>query len=185
MNNSIKEIWKPIPEFNDYEISNLGRVRSHKFFRGKLEYRILKCGDNGLGYKIVSLSRNSKLTCRSLHRLVAEAFIPNPNCYKVVNHINEDPSDNRAENLEWCTQKYNCNYKSRSKRIKSTCKEKYGTSSLRKGVKIGQYDYYGNLINTFNSMMEAARYIGCNQCSISQCCNGRLHQVKGYIWKTL
>ena len=108
----IEEQWRPIRGYEGlYVVSNLGRVRSI----GYVEDRILKQCLNK-GYFIVTLSKCKKHTHFSVHRLVAEAFIPNPNNLPMINHRNEIKTDNRVENLEWCDCKYNCNYGSGLKR---------------------------------------------------------------------
>ena len=103
------EKWKPIKGYEGiYEISNLGRVKSVKRYRN-LKDRIMSATDNGHGYLIVPLSKNSTRKNHYVHRLVAEHFVPNeePDKFIVVNHIDFDKRNNNANNLEWCTQKYN------------------------------------------------------------------------------
>lgn len=121
----MQEIWKkvPIEPFSEYyEVSNLGRVRSLDrrlettvngkkttcFFHGK----VLSPGLDGQGYPFVSLNSKNKQTLRHVHRLVALAFVenPKPDEYNLVNHKDENPKNNRAENLEWCTYSYNLTY---------------------------------------------------------------------------
>lgn len=103
-----KEVWKPI-DFLDglkgsYEVSSLGRVRNTD-----TNY-ILKGQITPEGYRSVGLRINNKIKQRRVHRLVAMAFLDNPQNYPVVNHKNEIRNDNRVENLEWCDTKYNVNY---------------------------------------------------------------------------
>lgn len=103
--------WKKIKGFENYEISNEGEVRN-------IESRlVLKPIDNGRGYLRVGLYTNKKQTYKSIHRLVAESFIPNPENKPEVNHINEIKTDNRIENLEWMTSKENDSYGTRTERI--------------------------------------------------------------------
>ena len=115
----MKEIWKPVKDFEKYYmISNKGNLKSiikrqYSFKDKKIietkEEKYLKL-TNDRGYKKIILSLNGKRYLKYIHRLVAEAFIPNPNNYKEVNHIDSDPSNNCVENLEWCDRKYNLNY---------------------------------------------------------------------------
>ena len=105
----MKEIWKDIKNYEGiYQISNLGRVKSFKNKKPK----IIKHG-SWEGYPVVQLSNHNERHTFQIHRLVAEAFIPNPNNYPQVNHINENRTDYRIENLEWCTQKMNVNHSKR------------------------------------------------------------------------
>lgn len=117
----MKEIWKPIRGHEgSYEVSNLGRVRSvdrdrlygggrNKPYVRHLPGKVLRQFLDGKGnYLHVSLGGNSP--CKNVHRLVAEAFVPNPNGYLEINHIDENKRNNSADNLEWCTRVYNNNY---------------------------------------------------------------------------
>ena len=109
----MNEEWKDIKEYEGlYQVSNLGNVRSldravkdnNRNRYQKLKGKTLKYCDNGHGYKLVFLNKNSIRRNFYVHRLVAEAFIPNPNNYLEINHKNLDKNDNRVENLEWVTQ---------------------------------------------------------------------------------
>ena len=107
------EIWKPVKEFEDlYEVSNIGRVRSLR------RNKILSTPNRiaGRGYPFLYLYRNGKRDSQMVHRLVAKAFIPNPNNYDEVNHKDEDATNNVVTNLEWCTHSYNMNYGTRNYR---------------------------------------------------------------------
>ena len=103
----MQEIWKDIPGYEGkYQISNLGNVMSLHFKRSPTNKRLLKpMSDNGYGYLKVMLRDNGSYKMKSIHRLVAEAFIPNPEEKPNVNHIDSNPKNNRVDNLEWCTQK--------------------------------------------------------------------------------
>lgn len=104
-----KQIWKKIDGYNDYFISNLGNLKSIKF--GKDRYMALT--EDKDGYLKAKLYKNGKCKDAYIHRLVAKTFIENPNNYKIVNHIDESKQNNKVENLEWCTSKYNNNYGTR------------------------------------------------------------------------
>ena len=111
------EEWRDIKGYEGrYQVSNLGRVRSlrdnHGNYREKIRATIL----NKEGYNYISLYKEGKIKMCLVHRLVAEAFIDNPNNYKEVNHKDENKQNNSVSNLEWCTAEYNCNYGTRNKR---------------------------------------------------------------------
>lgn len=103
------EKWKDIEGYDGvYQVSDLGRVRSHK----SGEWRVMRARNNGTGYLQVQLWKNGKRKFTYVHRLVAQAFIPNSDESKTqINHINECKSDNRVSNLEYCTARYNLTYK--------------------------------------------------------------------------
>lgn len=107
------EIWKDVVGYEGfYQVSNLGNVKRVGSFRGVnkayLNNYYLKPKDNGKGYYRIKLTVNNKSKRVMLHRIIAEAFILNPNNYPYINHINAIRKDNRLENLEWCTQSQNC-----------------------------------------------------------------------------
>ena len=102
-----KQVWKDIKNYEGlYEVSNYGNVRSLKF--GKIRY--LKPANNGNGYNDVILCKNGQKKHFKVHRLVANAFIENPNNYPQINHKDEDKTNNKVENLEWCDNQYNTRY---------------------------------------------------------------------------
>lgn len=102
-----QEQWKPIQEFNgEYEVSNIGRVRSMKQYGGQIG-RIMPQTKQHHGYHAVMFWMNNKAYCRKVHRLVAEAFIQNPDNLKEVNHIDGNHDNNQVSNLEWITHQAN------------------------------------------------------------------------------
>lgn len=128
----MQEIWKPIKGFEgSYEVSNLGRIKSLP----KTIYRIVKAVPTPINvgeyimrphaapYQMVTLRANGKPIIRSVHRIVAETFIPNPNNLPQVNHKNEIKTDNRADNLEWCTPSYNIRYSAQRRRERKASKD--------------------------------------------------------------
>lgn len=164
------EIWKPIPNFEGlYEASNIGRIRSveRKVSSGKGERtvssKILKPILDEWGYEKVSLSKGGKCVSRKVNRLVAQAFIPNPNNYPQVNHKDGIKTHNYIENLEWCTASQNMKH----------CFEN-GMSDWRTKVKIIETG------QVFNSLSECARAIGGHINNIQMCLKGRRKTHKGY-----
>lgn len=167
MNGKEKEIFREIDGFPDYEVSNLGRVRS---FKGRYP-RILKPRKNRCGYLCVNLYTDRKRVMKTIHRLVAEAFVPNPENKPEVNHIDEDKKNNVAENLEWVTRRENINHGTgirRSIEARSKAVIQYTT----KGVFIGEYP----------SIKEAERVTGIAYQSICSVCQGKRKTAGGYEW---
>lgn len=118
------EIWKDVKGYEGlYQVSNMGRVRSvarvvtWKNQQTKsYKSRMMKIREKN-GYRVVSLYKNHKSKDNRVHRLVADAFIENPNNLPFINHIDEDKSNNKVDNLEWCTRQYNNNYGRRNEKI--------------------------------------------------------------------
>lgn len=113
----MQEIWKDIKGYEGlYQVSNLGRVKSLtrkvKTFNGvrTSKGQLLKPLKTNRGYYRVDLRQNQTNKYVAIHRLVAEAFVPNPNNYHIVNHKDSNQTNNNADNLEWCTQSYNVKY---------------------------------------------------------------------------
>lgn len=136
MESNLTEIWKDIEGYEGlYQVSNLGRVKSldrkEYFYRGDTPVERIRKGcilspSSSCGYLHVNLHDGKKRKMKLIHRLVAQAFIPNPDILPEVNHKNELKTDNSVSNLEWCTAKYNSNYGTRT--IRSTV-SRYGTLS--------------------------------------------------------
>ncbi len=141
----MEEIWKNVNGYPGYFVSNTGKVRSTRNHRDI----ILTPRVGIFGYHFVNLyDENRKMKSVKIHRLVANAFIPNPNNLPQINHINEDKANNNVLNLEWCTAKYNLNYNGLQKRQHDLQKRKTGA-----------FDQDMNLIHYFQSATEAAEFV--------------------------
>lgn len=135
MEKNIQEIWKDISGYEGlYQVSNLGRIKSLKGYYHRKE-KILKSGIRN-GYYVINLSKKRERKSYQVHRLVAQAFIPNPDNYLIINHKDENPLNNYVGNLEWCSQKHNVcwsSYKMRKRKgiTHSNTNEKYITYDKR------------------------------------------------------
>lgn len=109
-----------------------------------------------------------------VHRLVAINFISNPQNYKEINHIDENKTNNRVENLEWCSKQYNANFGTRKQRI-----SEHNTNKQS----VCQYDLQGNLIAIYDTIKQAAITTGIRKSGISNCCANRYSNSGGYIWR--
>lgn len=165
----MKEIWKDVGGYEGlYQVSNLGRVKS---FKGVSE-RILKLHVDNSGYVHVDLYKNNNHRCPTVHRLVAQAFIPNLENKPEVNHIDEDKTNNMVSNLEWCTRKENCNYGTRNLR-----------TALSKGYKLKAIDIVNGEYNIYCSISECARQLGIDRSNITKQLKGEYRQIGGYIFE--
>ena len=170
------EIWLPIEGYeNLYEVSNLGRVRRIESVvngkagsKRKVSGKILKPMAQQNGYLIVTLHKNGIRRNFLIHRLVAAAFIPNPDKKPQVNHLSEDKLNNSVENLEWCSAKENTNYGTRNKRI---------SEKRKKAI------YCQELDEIFSSAGDAAEQLGLKRSNIGCALCGRSKTAGGYHWE--
>lgn len=192
-----KEEWKDIKGFESlYQVSNLGRVRSlDKWVKSKnnsIQFRkgcILKPNTNIWGYLQVDLCTNNVHKMCSIHRLVAQAFKPNPENKPTVDHINTCRWDNAEWNLKWSTMEEQCDNPLTFKH-RSECKKgekhpfygKYGKEHHR-SKPVLQYDIDNNFIKRFDCLMEIERELGILHGNVSMCCQGKQKTAGGYIWK--
>lgn len=117
-----------------------------------------------------------------IHRLVAMAFIPNPNGYPRINHIDENPKNNRVENLEWCTQEYNIQYY--LERHPPKVKEKRCLKNKkRKHLKVKQYALDGTLLRKWDNSRQVCVEKGWSDWAISECCRNKRKTAYGFIWR--
>lgn len=173
-----EEIWKPISGYEGlYEVSSCGRVKSvERDFvdsigrKYTVKERILKGAPCG-GYFIVTLRDNKgKRKNPRIHRLVAEAFIPNPDNKPQVNHKDEIKTNNHVENLEWVSAKENCNYGTRNERM-----------AKAKGKPVAQYTEDGEFVKVWQSICEAECQLGL--CHISEVVRGYRKISGGFVWR--
>lgn len=175
----MKEIWRNIKGYDGlYIVSNCGRVKTlHK--KGSYPHNkdgILKNNLAKNGYYMVALCKNGKIERVLVHRLVATTFIPNPNNYPVVNHIDENKLNNNVANLEWTTQRLNNIHSKNHIKMKAAAVKKQQKAVL-------MYDRNGQFVCEFESATIAAKAIGSYQQLVSLCCYGKLKFTKGYTFK--
>lgn len=171
----MEEIWRDIKGFEGlYQVSNMGRVKSFRKSKKLCEPEeyILKNYSANNGYLQVYLYGHKKRKAPLVHRLVAEAFVPNPNNYPHVNHKDENRSNNVADNLEWCTAAYN---------------NEYGTAKIRAaithGAMVEQYLPNGVFLAKYACVSVASKITGVPDGSIQKCASGKVVSGGGYIWK--
>ena len=158
LSNLPNEEWKDIKDFEClYMVSNYGRIKGIK------RNNILREGYNQKGYSQVCLTKYNKKKTYKVHRLVAQAFIPNPSNLPEVNHKDKNKKNNNKSNLEWCTCDYNINY------------------SLSK--KVAQYDEQDRFIKAWESISNIVKENNYSSTFISRCCKNKCKTAYGYKWK--
>lgn len=171
------EEWKDVPGYDGkYQVSSLGNVRSTNW-RGTGQTKNLFLKKHNQGYLQVELAKDGRRKTFTVHRLVAICFVEGYIEGLVVNHKNENKMDNRAENLEWCSQSYNTAYSARhlyrdGKRKAFKCR-----------APILQLDKNMNVIRKWDSPIEIKHTLGFSDWSIKQCCLGKRKQAYGYLWQ--
>ena len=164
------EIWKDINGYEGfYQISNYGRVRSLPrwiYYSDGRKYHydavlLRQKVDHG-GYNLVELTINCNVKTHKVHRLVAEAFIPNPNCLPEVNHKDENKNNNRADNLEWCDNEYNNHYGTRLERIHNIVIQSQGKPVVFTRISDGEKYYYP-------AIRVSAKDLGLDERSVHRC----------------
>ena len=176
----MKEIWKDIPGYEGlYQVSNLGRVKSLVYVtrcsQVKREKILTQAMHNG--YVYVTLHKDGSMKSKRVHRLVANAFIPNEAQKRCVNHKNGNKQDNTVMNLEWCTHSENSIHA-----WNTGLQNRNHNKNNTKSIEVKQYSVDLQLIDVFPSMNEAARKTGIHSGAISQAArNG--WKAGGYIWK--
>ena len=178
----MQEIWKDIPGYEGhYQISNHSNVRTLCYLNKKNCIKLLKPVKAKTGYLVVNLHKNNKATIKYVHRLVAEAFIPNPENKPHINHIDGNKSNPAINNLEWVTPSENqIHAYNLGLHVKST---KGMTGALCKNSKpILQFSKDGVFIRSWSAASEAARYYGVSAGNIWSCIHGKRITAYGYKW---
>lgn len=170
----MNEEWKCINGYeNLYQISNFGNIKNNKG-------QILKQFKNHKGYLITQLSNNGKSKTFIVHRLVAQAFIPNPENKPQINHKDTNKLNNYIDNLEWVTNSEN----KKHAKLNGLCKSSPKGGANKRAIKVDQYDLNNNLIKQWDCISDIIRFFKLKTGSnIISCCKGRLNTAYGYIWK--
>lgn len=161
-----ENIFVPIKEYESrYAINKKGEIYSI-YKNIIIKYEVYK------GYARVSLYDEKKYKHFFIHRLIALNFIENPNNWPQVNHKDENPLNNHASNLEWCTRSYNVNYGTAISR-----------SREKVSIPVDQYSLFGEYINTYSSIVEAEKATGVYNPNIVKCCKGERNRAGKFRWK--
>ena len=185
---SMIEEWRDIEGYEGlYQVSNLGRVKSlDRYVRQRYAFvfvqgRVLTPMIDKDGYLRVNLYKDTKMKTHTIHRLVAQAFLPNPDNLPQVNHKDEDKTNNFISltnpddsNLEWCTNEYNVNYGTHNERMAKALTNHQAFSKPVLCIETGII---------YPSVREVERQFGICQSSVSRCCNMKRNIAGGYHWK--
>lgn len=201
------EVWKDVVGYEGiYQVSSLGRIKSVNYYRKTNREQVRKPCKRKDGYLSIALSKDGKTITKTVHRIVATAFIPNPNNLEMINHKDEDRTNNSVDNLEWCSRSYNQIY---SMNIHSERRKVFGNNFLndngessspftKRGVphkyniKVVQKDRNGVLLRIFNNASEAGEALNLRSSNIITACKDnqsrkfkKKHTAYGYIWEFL
>ena len=183
------EIWENIIGYEGlYQVSSLGNIKSiarivahqkkgNQFYSG----RMLKSETSNCGYKRIQLCKSNLAKPYSIHRIVALTFIPNPNSYPQVNHIDGNKGNNYIDNLEWCNASENQIHYIKLTNHKNKYLGKFNEDHPASKI-VNQYDLNGNFLKQWASTLDAGRN-GYNSNGISQCANGDYKSSNGYLWR--
>lgn len=164
------ELWKDVVGYEGlYQVSNMGRVRR--------DGRVLSTPQDSNGYCITVLCKDGERRSAKVHRLVADAFIENPNGYAEVNHLDECKANNRVDNLEWCTRLHNIRHGTGIKRHADAQRNRHGS------MEICQFLPDGTLAKTFPSVREVSRVLGFDRAFVTRCAKGKHPFAYGYKWE--
>lgn len=184
----MKEIWRDIIGYDGYQVSNLGRVKSLGNNKTRKE-KVLK-PETINGYLRVCLSKEKKGKHILVHRLVADAFIPNIDNKPYIDHIDGNPKNNNIDNLRWCTHKENMNNPIAKKRTSDSLKGHNTSEETKKkigkshSISIYQIDKTnGCIIREWSSMTDVERELGIDHRKICNCCKGKRKSTGGFIWR--
>lgn len=176
--------WRSVKGYDGrYLVSNTGLIYS------KMSNKVLKPNKMSNGYLSVELFKDGKSKRLLIHRIVAEAFIDNPESLPIVNHKDEDRTNNSVDNLEWCTQKYNANYgnalekKKRNRTVSDAVKNSLLLGSKSRQISVLQFTKSGEFLKRFNSAVEAGRILKINASHIGETCKQIRKSAGGFCWQ--
>ena len=180
------EIWKDIEGYEGlYQVSTFGNVRSLNY-RNRGFVKNLTPKRNNKGYLWVELVKNKRRKCFLIHRLVAMAFIDNPEGFEFINHKDEEPSNCDVSNLEWCSRSYNVRYsiERHPERYKRKTIKRNKCPKIRyKKYLINQLSLDGKFVNRWTSFWEIGKALNYRTSSLKECCEGKRKTAYGYKWE--